>query len=210
MLKGKTALVTGSTQGLGLATVERLASYGCNIMMNGLGNAETIEANRRRIARRMACACCITARTCRSRPRSRRSSRRRMAPSAASTSWSTMPSSVTSRRSRTSSRRTGTARSRSISPRRSTPRGWFCPGCATRLRPHRQHRLDLRPARRGQPRRLRDDQDGADRLYPRGGAGDRCAEHYLQRDLPRLLADARIEQRLADFMAKESCRARKR
>jgi 3-hydroxybutyrate dehydrogenase len=50
MLKGKTALVTGSTQGLGLATVERLASHGCNIVMNGLGNAATIEANRRRIA----------------------------------------------------------------------------------------------------------------------------------------------------------------
>ncbi len=50
MLKGKTALVTGSTQGLGLAIVERLASHGCNIVMNGLGNAETIEASRRRIA----------------------------------------------------------------------------------------------------------------------------------------------------------------
>ncbi len=50
MLKGKTALVTGSTQGLGLATVERLASHGCNIVMNGLGNAEAIGANRRRIA----------------------------------------------------------------------------------------------------------------------------------------------------------------
>jgi len=50
MLQGKTALVTGSTQGLELTTVERLASHGCNIVMNGLGNAATIEANRRRIA----------------------------------------------------------------------------------------------------------------------------------------------------------------
>lgn len=50
MLKGKTALVTGSTQGLGLATIERLASHGCNIVMNGLGDGATIEANRRRIA----------------------------------------------------------------------------------------------------------------------------------------------------------------
>ena len=152
MLQGKTALVTGSTQGLGYTTVEWLAS----------------------------CACRITARTFRSRPRSRRSSSRHRAPSAAWTSWSTMPSSVTSRRSRTSSRRTGTVHSRSISPRHSTPRAWSAPA---RLRPHRRHRLDLRPARRGEPGRLRDDQDGADRLYPRRGTGDRCAEHHLQRHL---------------------------
>ena len=50
MLKGKTALVTGSTQGLGLATVERLASHGCNIVMNGFGDAATIDAKRRQLA----------------------------------------------------------------------------------------------------------------------------------------------------------------
>lgn len=50
MLKGKTALVTGSTQGLGLATAERLASHGCNIVMNGMGDADAIEAHRRRLA----------------------------------------------------------------------------------------------------------------------------------------------------------------
>jgi 3-hydroxybutyrate dehydrogenase len=49
MLKGKTALITGSTQGIGLAIAERLAGEGCNIVMNGLGIAETIEATRRRI-----------------------------------------------------------------------------------------------------------------------------------------------------------------
>lgn len=50
MLKGKTALITGSTQGLGLAIAERLAAEGCSVVMNGLGETEAIEANRRRIA----------------------------------------------------------------------------------------------------------------------------------------------------------------
>ena len=45
--------------------------------------------------------------------------------------------------------------------------------------------------RHGQSRRLRHDQDGADRLHPRRGARDRRPEHHLQRHLPRHVADAR-------------------
>jgi 3-hydroxybutyrate dehydrogenase len=45
-LKGKSALITGSTQGLGYAMAERLASLGCNIVLNGLGDADEIEQRR--------------------------------------------------------------------------------------------------------------------------------------------------------------------
>jgi 3-hydroxybutyrate dehydrogenase len=44
MMKGKTALVTGSTNGLGHAVVEGLARAGCNVMVHGLEPAMAVEA----------------------------------------------------------------------------------------------------------------------------------------------------------------------
>jgi 3-hydroxybutyrate dehydrogenase len=46
MLKGKTAIVTGSTSGIGQGMAYALAKAGCNVMLNGLGDAATIEAER--------------------------------------------------------------------------------------------------------------------------------------------------------------------
>lgn len=43
-LKGKNALVTGSTSGIGLAIANVLAGQGCNIMLNGMGDKAEIDA----------------------------------------------------------------------------------------------------------------------------------------------------------------------
>jgi len=45
MLKGKTALVTGSTSGIGLGIAEKLAAQGANIILNGFGDVEAPKAS---------------------------------------------------------------------------------------------------------------------------------------------------------------------
>jgi len=50
VLQGKTAIVTGSTSGIGLGVATVLASKGINVVLNGFGNETKIEAVRKDLA----------------------------------------------------------------------------------------------------------------------------------------------------------------
>src|SRR5437016_13557126 len=50
MLKGKSAVITGSTSGIGLGIARALAGQGANVVLNGFGDAGEIEQLRGRLA----------------------------------------------------------------------------------------------------------------------------------------------------------------
>ena len=58
MFRGRTALITGSTSGIGLGIAQRLASQGANVMLNGFGEAAQIERLRAGLAEAHGVAVC--------------------------------------------------------------------------------------------------------------------------------------------------------
>ena len=57
MIKGRTAVVTGSTSGIGLGIARAYAREGANILLNGFGDAAAIEAARATIADEFGVTC---------------------------------------------------------------------------------------------------------------------------------------------------------
>ncbi len=51
-LKGKSAIVTGSTSGIGQAIAEAFAAEGCNVMLNGFGDQAAIAKQRETMAKK--------------------------------------------------------------------------------------------------------------------------------------------------------------
>jgi 3-hydroxybutyrate dehydrogenase len=54
MLRGGTAIITGSTSGIGLAVAEALGHAGCNIVVNGMGDPEKINQLLKHLASRFS------------------------------------------------------------------------------------------------------------------------------------------------------------
>lgn len=52
MLKGKVAVVTGSTSGIGLGIADALAAQGAHVVLNGFGDAAEVECTRAEMAQR--------------------------------------------------------------------------------------------------------------------------------------------------------------
>lgn len=57
MLKGKSAIVTGSTSGIGLGIAHVLAGHGANIVINGFGDAKDIENERMGLEKKYGVKC---------------------------------------------------------------------------------------------------------------------------------------------------------
>ena len=57
MLTGKSAIVTGSTSGIGLGIAHVLAEHGANLVINGFGDAPAIEAERIAIEKKHGVKC---------------------------------------------------------------------------------------------------------------------------------------------------------
>ena len=190
-LTGKTALVTGSTSGIGLGIALKLAEAGADLILNGFGDASAALAEVGEHGRKVG----HHGRTCPIRHRSPSCSLMPSATSAASTSWSTTPASSTWRRWRSFPSSAGTPSSPSTCPRHSTPHAWRCPACASAAGADHQYRLGARAGRLRAEGRLRRRQARAGRADQGRRAGNRHhADHLCH--LPRLVLTPLVQQQI--------------
>ena len=127
MLQGKTALITGSTSGIGLGIAEALAAQGANIVLNGFGDAAEIERLRADIAGKHGVKVAYDGADMTRGEAIERMMKSALGGSAASTCWSTTPASSMSPRSTSFRWRNGMRSSPSTCRPRSTPRASRCP-----------------------------------------------------------------------------------
>ena len=86
-LAGKTAIVTGSTSGIGLGIARAFASAGMNVILNGFGDPQEIERIRRTFESEFHVTAAYSPRTCPDLMRSAPWLRMRAESAAASMSW---------------------------------------------------------------------------------------------------------------------------
>ena len=180
MPAGKCALITGSTAGLGYAIAERLAASGCNIVLNGVAPANEGDAAAEKLARDHG------AQAVYERADLSELAQIERLIAGASARFGGIDIVVNN------------AVVRHFAPIETlTPAEWehslavnltapfhfvrlVLPGMRAReLRPHLQSLVLLWRARRGSARRLRHDQDRADRTDPRDRARNRRHRHNL-------------------------------
>ena len=125
-MKRKTALVTGSTSGIGLGIARTLARAGANVVLNGFGDAREIENLRAGLAAEHGVEARHDGADLSKPAEIEAMMTRALREFGRSTSWSTTRASSTSRRSRSSRSTSGTRSSPSISSRRSTRSAWRC------------------------------------------------------------------------------------
>ena len=211
-LEGKCALITGSTQGLGLAAAEQFAAAGCHVVLNGFASPEAVAAIRARLEDRSSRADAVRGR----RPsraggdhqdddRRRRYVRRRRHPGQ-------------QRRRQTHGRgRGGSGGAMGRGDRRESVGGVSHhpprrPGHeAAKLGTHHQCVVHLWTARGGQPGGLRHDEDRPHRLDAGRRARDGWTRRHVQCRVPRNGANAGARgQSESDHGASRGCRRPKR
>ena len=212
-LKGKVAVITGSTSGIGRAIAEAFAREGAGVMLNGFGEKAAIESLRAGLEKDRgvradydAADMTQPAEIAAMIERSGRRARRRRHPR------EQRRHPARGADGRVSRRTSGTRSSRSTCPRHSMRPSTRC-RCMKKqaLGTHHQHRLRARAGRLAEQVGLHRLQARHQRLHQGGRRGDRRARRSREFDLPGLRAHAaRARSRSSTAPARTTSRANRR